>query len=92
MLQGRGGLGSIYVWASGNGGRHDDSCNCDGYTASIYTLSISSSSDHGESPWYSEACASTLATTLSSGAHGEKRIVSTLNSLVSKVLYLCTLH
>jgi len=75
--KGRGGLGSIYVWASGNGGRHDDSCNCDGYTASIYTLSISSSSDHGESPWYSEACASTLATTLSSGAHGEKRIVTT---------------
>lgn len=77
ITKGRGGLGSIYVWASGNGGRHDDSCNCDGYTASIYTLSISSSSDHGESPWYSEACASTLATTLSSGAHGEKRIVTT---------------
>ncbi|XP_065059960.1 neuroendocrine convertase 1-like [Rhopilema esculentum] len=77
IAKGRGGLGSIYVWASGNGGRHDDSCNCDGYTASIYTLSISSSSDHGESPWYSEACASTLATTLSSGAHGEKRIVTT---------------
>jgi len=75
--KGRGGKGSIYVWASGNGGRHDDSCNCDGYTASIYTLSISSSSDHGESPWYSEACASTLASTLSSGAHGEKRIVTT---------------
>jgi len=77
ITKGRAGLGSIYVWASGNGGRHDDSCNCDGYTASIYTLSISSSSDHGESPWYSEACASTLATTLSSGAHGEKRIVTT---------------
>eukprot|EP00794_Sanderia_malayensis_P013701 gene13701-biopygen10999 len=77
ITKGRGGLGSIYVWASGNGGRHDDSCNCDGYTASIYTLSISSSSDHGESPWYSEACSSTLATTLSSGAHGEKRIVTT---------------
>jgi len=77
ISKGRSGLGSIYVWASGNGGRHDDSCNCDGYTASIYTLSISSSSDHGESPWYSEACSSTLATTLSSGAHGEKRIVTT---------------
>lgn len=77
ITKGRNGLGSIYLWASGNGGRHDDSCNCDGYTASIYTLSISSSSDHGESPWYSEACASTLATTLSSGAHGEKRIVTT---------------
>lgn len=66
------------MWASGNGGRHEDSCNCDGYTDSIYTLSISSASDHGESPWYSESCSSTLATTFSSGAHGEKRIVSIL--------------
>ena len=75
-FQGRAGLGSIYIWASGNGGRHGDSCNCDGYTDSIYTLSISSASDHGESPWYSESCSSTLASTFSSGAHGEKRIVS----------------
>ncbi|EDO47748.1 predicted protein, partial [Nematostella vectensis] len=77
IQKGRGGLGSIFVWASGNGGRHGDSCNCDGYTDSIYTLSISSASDHGESPWYSESCSSTLATTFSSGAHGEKRIVTT---------------
>ncbi|XP_078374046.1 LOW QUALITY PROTEIN: neuroendocrine convertase 1-like [Oculina patagonica] len=77
ITKGRGGLGSIFVWASGNGGRHEDSCNCDGYTDSIYTLSISSASDHGESPWYSESCSSTLATTFSSGAHGEKRIVTT---------------
>lgn len=26
-LQGRRGLGSIFIWASGNGGRHVDSCN-----------------------------------------------------------------
>ena len=39
---GRGGRGSIFVWASGNGGRQTDNCNCDGYTNSIYTLSISS--------------------------------------------------
>jgi hypothetical protein len=34
--------GSIFVWASGNGGHHTDNCNCDGYTNSIFTLSISS--------------------------------------------------
>ncbi len=38
--KGRGGKGSIYVWASGNGGAHGDNCNCDGYTSSRYTLSI----------------------------------------------------
>lgn len=37
-FQGRGGKGSIFVWASGNGGRQHDSCACDGYITSIYTV------------------------------------------------------
>ncbi|ELK25782.1 Furin [Myotis davidii] len=74
---GRGGLGSIFVWASGNGGREHDSCNCDGYTNSIYTLSISSATQLGNVPWYSEACSSTLAATYSSGNQNEKQIVTT---------------
>ncbi|KAK3097979.1 hypothetical protein FSP39_015028 [Pinctada imbricata] len=77
ITKGRGGLGSIFVWASGNGGRDGDSCNCDGYTNSIYTLSISSATEYGNVPWYSEACSSTLATTYSSGSGGEKQIVTT---------------
>ncbi|XP_061173285.1 furin-like protease kpc-1, partial [Saccostrea echinata] len=75
--QGRGGKGSIFVWASGNGGNAFDSCNCDGYTNSIYTMSISSTSEHGRKPWYLEECSSTLATTYSSGAYNEKQIIST---------------
>lgn len=74
--QGRHGLGSIFVWASGNGGRDGDSCNCDGYTNSIHTLSISSATEHGLVPWYSEACSSTLAATYSSGSGAERQIVS----------------
>uniref|UniRef100_A0A452TV09 Furin n=1 Tax=Ursus maritimus TaxID=29073 RepID=A0A452TV09_URSMA len=77
VSQGRGGLGSIFVWASGNGGREHDSCMCDGYTNSIYTLSISSATQLGNVPWYSEACSSTLATTYSSGNQNEKQIVTT---------------
>ncbi|KAI4900385.1 hypothetical protein NFI96_012400 [Prochilodus magdalenae] len=77
VTEGRGGLGSIFVWASGNGGREKDSCNCDGYTNSIYTLSISSSTQYGNVPWYSEACSSTLATTYSSGGLNEKQIITT---------------
>uniref|UniRef100_A0A672QB93 Furin-like n=1 Tax=Sinocyclocheilus grahami TaxID=75366 RepID=A0A672QB93_SINGR len=77
VMEGRGGRGSIFVWASGNGGREKDSCNCDGYTNSIYTLSISSSTQNGNVPWYSEACSSTLATTYSSGGLNEKQIVTT---------------
>ncbi|XP_052698700.1 furin-like protease kpc-1 isoform X6 [Crassostrea angulata] len=77
ITKGRGGRGSIFVWASGNGGRDGDSCNCDGYTNSIYTLSISSATENGNIPWYSEACSSTLATTYSSGSGGERQIVTT---------------
>ncbi|KAK8760889.1 hypothetical protein V5799_027843 [Amblyomma americanum] len=73
--RGRGGLGSIFVWASGNGGRERDNCNCDGYTNAIWTLSISSATENGLVPWYSEACSSTLATTYSSGSTGERQIV-----------------
>lgn len=77
VSRGRGGLGSIFIWASGNGGREHDNCNCDGYTNSIWTLSISSATENGLVPWYSEACSSTLATTYSSGSFGERQIVTT---------------
>ncbi|KAJ8347151.1 hypothetical protein SKAU_G00285520 [Synaphobranchus kaupii] len=74
---GRKGRGSIFVWASGNGGQSLDHCSCDGYTNSIYTISISSTTRNGSKPWYLEECASTLCTTYSSaGGHGGK-IVST---------------
>lgn len=75
--KGRNGLGSIFVWASGNGGREHDNCNCDGYTNSIWTLSISSATENGLVPWYSEACSSTFAATYSSGSYGDKQIVTT---------------
>ena len=63
ITRGREGKGSIFVWASGNGGRYKDNCNCDGYATSIYTITVSSTSESGQIPWYSEACSSTLATT-----------------------------
>lgn len=77
--RGRQGKGSIFVWASGNGGKFLDSCNCDGYTTSIYTLSVSSASENGLIPWYSEQCSSSLATTYSSGSKRfkERKIVTT---------------
>lgn len=77
VTKGRGGKGSIFIWASGNGGREHDNCNCDGYTNSIWTLSISSATEDGLVPWYSEMCSSTLATTYSSGGQGEKQVVTT---------------
>ena len=60
------------MWATGNGGLTDDDCNCDGYTTSIYTISIGCISDHGLSTYYTELCASTLAVTFNGGAHRER--------------------
>lgn len=77
ITKGRNGKGSIFVWASGNGGRDYDNCNCDGYTNSPWTLSVSSATENGLIPWYSEACSSTLATTYSSGSSGERKVVTT---------------
>ena len=65
------------MWASGNGGKDDDNCNCDGYTNSIYTISISSATQNGNIPWYSEACSSTIASTFSSGSYEERQIITT---------------
>ncbi len=50
--------------------------SCDGYTGSIYTISISSASEHQQSPWYAERCPSTMATTYSSGAYQDQKVVS----------------
>ncbi|XP_063770373.1 proprotein convertase subtilisin/kexin type 4 isoform X2 [Pseudophryne corroboree] len=86
IVHGRGGLGSIFVWASGNGGMHYDDCNCDGYSNSIYTVSVGSTTEHGEVPWYSEACASTLTTTFSSNTRKGRQIVTT------DIHHRCTEH
>ena len=40
--RGRGGKGNVFVWASGNGGEHGDSCAAAGYPNSIYTFSVGS--------------------------------------------------
>lgn len=46
-------MGSIFVWASGDGGEEDD-CNCDGYAASMWTISINSAINSGENAHYDE--------------------------------------
>ncbi|TRY67501.1 hypothetical protein TCAL_03758 [Tigriopus californicus] len=84
VTKGRKGRGIIYVWAAGNGGMHDDNCNCDGYTSSIYTISIGSASEQGQFPWYGEKCSSTMASTYSSGAYTDQKIVMLTSS--TKVL------
>ncbi|KAJ3299211.1 pheromone processing endoprotease, partial [Blyttiomyces sp. JEL0837] len=63
---GRGGLGSIFVFATGNGGEEHDNCNFDGYSNSIYTISIGAIDRLNQHPLYSEQCSAQLAVTYSS--------------------------
>ncbi|KAK6635926.1 hypothetical protein RUM44_001180 [Polyplax serrata] len=74
--EGRNGLGNIYVWASGDGGEDDD-CNCDGYAASMWTISINSAINDGQNAHYDESCSSTLASTFSNGAKDPNTGVAT---------------
>lgn len=70
IRRGRNGLGSIFVWATGNGGRYGDYCSCDGYINSPYTIAIGAVDVCGTKPWYAEECPGTLAVTYGSTASG----------------------
>lgn len=67
-MNGRDGKGSVFVFAAGNGGGMDDQCNFDGYTNSIYSITIGAVDRKGLHPYYSEACAAVLAVAPSSGS------------------------
>ncbi|KAF8211833.1 peptidase S8/S53 domain-containing protein [Mycena galopus ATCC 62051] len=68
ISNGRNGLGSIYVFASGNGAAHGDQCNFDGYTNSIYSVTVSAVDYKGLHPYYSEPCAANMIVAYSSGS------------------------
>ncbi len=51
---GRDGLGTLFVWAGGNGGVESDMANKDGYANSIHTISVAALTDHGIQSAYSE--------------------------------------
>lgn len=72
--KGRAGKGSIFVFASGNGAASGDQCNFDGYTNSIYSVTVSAVDHKGMHPYYSEPCAANMIVAYSSG--GGRAIVS----------------
>ncbi|KAF2835502.1 KEX1 protease precursor [Patellaria atrata CBS 101060] len=66
IQKGRNNKGSIYVFAAGNGASSDDNCNFDGYTNSIYSVTVGSVSSENHHPYYSEKCSAQLIVTYSS--------------------------
>ncbi|KAI0849633.1 peptidase S8/S53 domain-containing protein [Daldinia vernicosa] len=68
VQKGRAEKGSIYVFASGNGAQSEDNCNFDGYTNSIYSITVGAIDRQGLHPYYSEKCSAQLVVTYSSGS------------------------
>lgn len=64
-------MGSVYVWATGNGGLAKDYCSCDGYVNSPYTIAIGAIDSCGNTPKYAEQCPATLAVTFSGSTDPE---------------------
>lgn len=68
VQKGRHGKGSIFVFAAGNGAASDDNCNFDGYTNSIYSITVGALDRAGNHASYSESCSAQLVVAYSSGA------------------------
>ena len=68
VQNGRNGKGSIFVFAAGNGAASDDNCNFDGYTNSIYSITVGAIDREGKHPTYSESCSAQLVVAYSSGS------------------------
>ncbi|ORX68896.1 hypothetical protein BCR32DRAFT_211456, partial [Anaeromyces robustus] len=82
VTNGRNGKGSIYVFATGNGALKGDNCNFDGYTNSIYTISIGAITHDDKKSSYSEECSAQLAVTYSSGSG---KYISTTDSTINNL-------
>ena len=78
-FQGRSGKGSIYIFASGNGGHNGDSCAADGYASNIYTIAVGSANQLGEQAFYDEDCSAKMAVTYNYNSFNPgDQVVSTL--------------
>ncbi len=75
VTSGRGGKGTIILWAGGNGGDVGDDSNYDGYANSIYTIAVAALGNTGTQAYYSEPGANLVVTAPSSG--GTLGIVTT---------------
>eukprot|EP01111_Echinosteliopsis_oligospora_P011605 TRINITY_DN3868_c0_g1_i4.p1 TRINITY_DN3868_c0_g1~~TRINITY_DN3868_c0_g1_i4.p1 ORF type:complete len:300 (-),score=99.94 TRINITY_DN3868_c0_g1_i4:138-1037(-) len=87
---GRGGKGSIYVWAGGNGRTQGDNCNYDGYANSRFVISIAAVEYNGKQAYYSENCAALVASAPSSGVSGKSIVTSDLVGSVGTSPTECT--
>jgi subtilisin-like proprotein convertase family protein len=70
VTTGRGGLGTIFLWAAGNGNGSGDDSNYDGWANWPHAIAVSAINDKGRPSWYSEPGANILVCAPSSGRQG----------------------
>lgn len=75
---GRGGKGSIILWAGGNGGNVSDNSNYDAYANSIYTIAIGATDSFGRRSYYSEPGSNLVVCAPSSGRYTTSAATSAL--------------
>jgi len=85
VTKGRNGYGSIFIFASGNGGAYDDNCNFDGFANSIYTIAIGAIAHDNSKPFYAEVCSAQLAVTYS----GDRKLAIVNILLCYFFFFLC---
>lgn len=74
---GRGGKGTIYSWAAGNGRNDGDNSNYDSYANSIYTIAVAATNSDATNSWYSEPGANLVISAPSNGLSSQLGIVTT---------------
>ncbi|XP_055759371.1 PC3-like endoprotease variant B [Salvelinus fontinalis] len=79
--KGRGGKGSIFVWASGNGGLVNDHCGADGYVNSVYSIAIGAVTHMGKPAFFGEPCPAVMAVTLTGASLGNTLPLVTVSNL-----------
>lgn len=75
VTTGRGGLGTVFVWAAGNGNQSGDDSNYDGWAASPYAMAVAAITDSGVQSYYSEPGSNILVCAPSNG--GSQGITTT---------------
>ncbi len=66
---GRGGKGTVFFWAAGNGKLNYDNSNFDGWSGSRFVTAVAAVTDRGVSAWYSEPGSNILVCAPSNGGN-----------------------
>lgn len=77
VASGRGGLGSVFVWAVGNGKGALDNANFDGYANSRFVIGVGAAGNQGLATSYSEPGASVFLCGLADGGVGANSRITT---------------